>query len=360
MPSPIIAKALEPGGTIAFISPSARLVDALPDVMTRATNVLLERGYKVKTLFTPDADIQSSITNRIAEIRTAFSDPTVSAIICVIGGPTFTELLPALTGDKELHALIRENPKIVVGYSDITGLHWFLYAYAGLRTFYGPGAIPELGDVGSVDDESTPLAFCAKHLFRAIESQVPIGDIPRSPFYAPTLPPFFQNPSSTERAALAPAPAWTWLRPGKAQGRLFGGCLTVIARLNAVRSIVPDWRGRIVFVETALGEVEASGTPLARVRAGFADLIAAGVFEEAAGLVVGRPFGYNSAETRRKYAGVIKGLLCEGRLATKNSFPILFNVDIGHTTPMVTLPFDALAELDSENDRFRVLESGVA
>lgn len=360
MPSPVIAKALEPGATIAFISPSARLVDAMPEVMTRATNVLVNRGYKVKTLFNADAGIQSSITNRLSEIRTAFLDPTVSAIICTIGGPSFTELLPDLIADTELHAHIRANPKIVVGYSDISGLHWFLYAYTGLRTFYGPGAIPELGDVGSVDDEGTPLAFCAKHLFRAIESREPLGDIPRSPFYAPKLASFFKEPASTARPALVPAPEWTWLRPGKARGRLFGGCLTVIARLHGVPSIVPDWRGRIVFVETALGEIEGTGNPLHRVQAGFADLIAAGVFEEAAGLVVGRAFGYNSAKDREKYAGAIKGLLCEGRLAAKNPFPILFNVDIGHTTPMVTLPFDALAELDSENDRFAVLEPGVA
>lgn len=74
MPSPVIAKALEPGATITFISPSARLADAFPDVMTRATNVLQSRGYKVKTLFTPDAAIQSSIENRVSEIRTAFLD----------------------------------------------------------------------------------------------------------------------------------------------------------------------------------------------------------------------------------------------------------------------------------------------
>lgn len=360
MPSTIIAKALQPGDTIAFISPSARLVDHMPDVMARATNVLANRGYKVKTLYKPDAGIQSSISNRVSEIREAFFDPTVTAVICVIGGPAFTELLPALIADTELHAHIRANPKIVVGYSDISGLHWFLHAYTGLRTFYGPGAIPELGDVGSVDDESTPLSFCDKHLFRAIGSREPLGDIPRSPSYAPAMARFFKEPASTERGALAPAPAWTWLRPGKAQGRLFGGCLTVIARLHAFPSVVPDWRGRIVFVETALGEVEGSGNPLARVRAGFADLIAAGVFEEAAGLVVGRPFGYNSEEDRETYAGVIKGLLCEGRLAAKNPFPILMNVDIGHTTPMVTLPFDALAELDSDKDRFAVLEAGVA
>ncbi|KAG8406429.1 hypothetical protein J3458_021260 [Metarhizium acridum] len=71
----------------------------------------------------------------------------------------------------ELHRIIRANPKIVVGYSGITGLHWFLHAVTGLRTFYGRGAIPELCESRAADEEeyaASSLAFCVKHLFRAI------------------------------------------------------------------------------------------------------------------------------------------------------------------------------------------------
>lgn len=326
--------------------------------MTRASAVLKARGYNVRTFFTQDTGIQSSITNRLSEIRAAFSDTSIAAIICTIGGTTFTELIPALIADTELHAAIRANPKVVVGYSDISGLHWFLHALTGLRTFYGPGAIPELGEAGSVDDEASPLAFCERNLFRAIASREPIGEIPRSLTYAPRGPEFFREPSSTKPAAVAPTPPWTWLRHGKGRGRLFGGCLTVIARLQGVRAITPDWRGRIVFVETATADDDNAGNPLNRVQAALADLIAGGVFEDATGLVVGRPFGYDSEDQRREYADVIRGLFCEGRLAEKG-FPILFGVDIGHTTPMVTLPYDALAELDSERDSFAVVEAGV-
>ncbi|KAK7421114.1 hypothetical protein QQZ08_010118 [Neonectria magnoliae] len=357
--APLIPKALQPGDTIAFISPSARLNDQLPAVMQRATAVLSARGYRVRAFFNQDSGVQSGISNRLSEIRAAFSDPSIAAIICTIGGNTFTELLPALIADTELHGIIRANPKIVVGYSDISGLHWFLHTVVGLRTFYGPGAIPELGEANSADDENTPLAFCVKHLFRAIATREPLGDIARSPTYSPILAKFFtKDPASTEAPPLAKTSAWRWLRPGKAEGRLFGGCLTVVARLNGVRAIVPDWTGRIVFLETAIADDMVSGNLLARVRAAFADLIAAGVFDKAAGLVVGRPFGYDSEEAKDEYAGVIKELLCEGPLA-KNTFPILFNIDIGHTVPMVTLPIDALAVLDSENDRFAVIESGV-
>ncbi|KAL1853954.1 hypothetical protein Daus18300_011621 [Diaporthe australafricana] len=357
MPTPVTPPALKPGATVAFISPSARLNERLPAVLSRATAVLSDQGYNVRIIFTPDTGIQSSITNRHAEIRSAFLDPSISAVICTIGGETFTQVLPTLIADEELCTHIRKNPKVVVGSSDMTGLHWFLYGLTGLRTFYGPSAIPELGTADSIDDEGSPLSFCVKSLFAAIAKPEPLGDIPCSPVYAPKAPAFFRDRNSVEVQEVVPAPKWEWIRPGKAQGRLFGGCLTVVVRLNGIRAIAPDWRGRIVFLETSAGE----SRDLDLVRVGVADLIAQGVFEEAAGLVIGRPYGYDSEERLEKYAGVFKTLLCEGRLAgNKNQFPILFNVDIGHTTPMVTLPFDVLAELDSESDRFAILESGVA
>lgn len=361
MPSPIVPPALQPGQTIAFVSPSARLNNILPTALSRAKDLFTAEGYHVRELFTPDTGIQSSITNRLSELRTAFTDPSISAVVCTIGGPSFNELLPALLADKDLQAAIRANPKVVVGYSDITGLHWFLHATTGLRTFYGPCPFPELcepraGEEG--DHTDSALGFCTRHLLRAITDPAPIGDVARSPTYAPYPAVVFKEPESLARPRLAPTGGWTWLRPGRAQGRLFGGCLTVMARLGGVRGVVPDWRGRIVFFETAMGDDDVSGNPLGRVRAGVADLIAQGVFDDAAGLVVGRPFGYDSPKARAQYAGVIKELLCEGRLAEKK-FPILFNVDIGHTTPMVTLPFDALAVLDSEKDQFAILDSAL-
>ena len=357
MPSPVLAPALQPGATIAFVSLSARLNDVFPAAVSRASALLSSRGYEVRVLFNqPDSGIQSSISNRLAEFRAALLDPRVTAVICTIGGETFTELLPALVADTALHAAVRAHPKIVVGYSDMTGLHWFLHAMTGLRSFYGPSAIPELGTADPPDDAGSPRAFCLGSLLDVVARPRPLGDVPRSPTYAPALPDFFREPASAQVQNLGPAPAWRWLRGGAGRGRLFGGCLTTVARLNGVRAVAPDWRGRIVFLETAVRKGEALG----ELRTAFADLVAQGVFDEAAGLVVGRPSGYETGEALDRYAGVITELLCEGRLAeAENQFPILFNVDIGHTTPMVTLPYDALAALDSDSDRFTLLEAGV-
>lgn len=363
MPSPILPRPLAAGATIAFISPSSRINIELTPAMARATALLRERGFQVREIFTPDSGIQSSISNRLSELRSAFSDPSIAAIICTTGGHSLTELLPGLLADTELRGTIRADPKIVVGYSDITALHWYLYAVAGLRTFYGPGAIPELCEHRAVDEETymeSPLRFCVENLFRAIMNPEPIGAVPRSLKYAPEPARVYSDPSSIDPPLLAPTPPWVWLRPGRARGRLFGGCLTVMARLGAIPALVPNWHGRIVFFETALNDTFVAGNPLHVVRAGIADLVAQGVFDGAAGLVVGRPFGYDSAGARDAYAGVVRELLCEGRLAENgNAFPILFGVDFGHTTPMVTLPFDLLAVLDSDRDQFAVIEPAV-
>lgn len=357
MRPPTNPPSLKPGATIAFVSLSSRINDKFPAVLSRARSLFQDRGYKVCIFDTQDDDIQSSITNRHTEIRTVFFDDEISAILCTIGGLTFTEILPLLIADLGLQIHIRLNPKIVVGSSDMTGLHWFLNTKTGLRTFYGPSAIPELGTVDIPGDEMSPLTFCISNLFNAIASSEPIGDIPRSPIYSPQAPAFFRDPESVETQVVAPAPAWKWLRRGKAQGQLFGGCLGVMARLNGILAIRPNWRGRIVFLETSFEESK----DLPVVQRAVADLIAQGVFEEAAGLVIGRPVGYDSEEKLEEYAGVFKALLCEGRYASDgNQFPILMNVDIGHTTPMVTLPYDILAELDAEQDRFTILESAVA
>ncbi|KAH0422328.1 LD-carboxypeptidase [Colletotrichum camelliae] len=398
MPPTILPKALPPNAKIAFVSPSSRINNLIPIAVARSTALLESLGYSVTTFFInegEDADLVSNdgepmaacIRNRLAELRAAFSDPAIDAVFCTIGGSTMTELIPDLVQDMELHELVKRNPKVVVGYSDITVLHWSLHALTGLRTFYGPCPVSELGEAvrstpASIaafpdgeklystevtDDDGYLQDFHLANLLAATSHpDRPLGPVPRSRVYAPLLPPYFLSSSSPPVATASaprhvlPSPAWTWLRPGRADGRLFGGCLTVVARIQGIPQISPDWNGRILFLESAMAESDLTkGNPLGKVRQAVADLAARGVFDEIAGLVIGRPYGYDSARDRAEYAAVFKGLLCHGRLAGRK-LPILMNVDFGHTAPMVTLPMDAAAVLDSDKDEFAVTEAAVA
>ncbi|KAI3548552.1 LD-carboxypeptidase [Colletotrichum filicis] len=397
-PPPLIPKSLPPNAKIALISPSFRVNTLIPTALARAQTLLSSLGYTITTIFQPDGEdldpvlsagepIPAGIRNRLAELRAAFADPTVDMVLCTVGGSTATELIPYLVADVDLQNLIRENPKIFVGYSDITVLHWCLRALTGLRTFYGPCAVSELGEavtssgasVSSFDfsqehtennkteDDGYLQDFHLAHLLQVLSTPIttttPIP-IPRSTYYAPITCPYFLSPStrtSTTPRTLLPSPSWIWLRRApRTQGRLFGGCLTVVARIQGIAHISPSWKDKIMFLESATAEADMTkGNPLARIRSAFADLAARGVFDEIAGLVVGRAYGYNTEQERAEYAAVIQGLLCKGRLGASTSFPILMNVDIGHTAPIVTLPMDALAVLDSEKDEFSIAEAVV-
>ncbi|KXH26865.1 LD-carboxypeptidase, partial [Colletotrichum nymphaeae SA-01] len=239
-PPPLIPKSLPPNAKIALISPSFRVNTLVPTALARAQTLLSSLGYAVTTIFQPDGEdldpvltagepIPAGIRNRLAELRAAFADPTVDMVLCTVGGSTATELIPYLVADVELQRLIKENPKIFVGYSDITVLHWSLRALTGLRTFYGPCAVSELGEavtstpasVSSFDfsqeytesnkteDDGYLQDFHLAHLLQTLSTPTPTTTpipIPRSTYYAPITCPYFLSPSTrtstTPRALL--------------------------------------------------------------------------------------------------------------------------------------------------------------
>ena len=365
-PTTVLPKALKPGGTIAFISPSARLNESFAAPTARAKAALENKGFSVKVFWTHEdpetTTVQQHINHRKQEILAAFSDKEVDAIICTIGGLTCSELVPHFVTDAAALQVLRDNPKIFIGYSDITTLHWLLHRYTGLRTFYGPTAVAELGEFPK------PMDFTMDNLIRTIvhdpstgTAPQPIGPVPRSKEYAPMLPHYFlQSDTTSEKPSeYAPSPPWYWLRGGKVtNARIFGGCISLVQRLQGVRSIVPDWKGRVLFLEASFGDQFSEGRSLGRTRQQLADLVAQGVLDEISGVVFGRFSGYTTDEQRDSAARLVKEMFVENDAVTKD-FPILMNVDIGHTSPILTIPMDALVSLDSEKDEFLILEAGV-
>jgi muramoyltetrapeptide carboxypeptidase LdcA involved in peptidoglycan recycling len=172
MTVPIVPQALQPRDTIAFISPSSRLNRVFPTRIYRAKEALEKLGYRVKIFFneTPTKSFHESVLLRCSEIHNAFQDPEVKAIICAIGGLSANELLPYLD-----YALIKANPKIFCGYSDITLLHHAIFTQTGLQTFYGPAAVTQFGEFPK------PLDFTLSHFLKVVQvTDRPIGPLPRS------------------------------------------------------------------------------------------------------------------------------------------------------------------------------------
>ncbi|CAF9942367.1 MAG: hypothetical protein ALECFALPRED_009716 [Alectoria fallacina] len=334
--------ALRRGDTVAFISPSARLNHIFPAPLNRAKSHLVRLGYHDKLMLNHSEPLtfRHSILPRYEEIRSAFADPSINAIICTVGGSHANELLPYLD-----YELIRMNPKIFCGYSDITVLHHALFTQASLRTFYGPAAGTELGDYPQ------PLQFAIEHLLYVLQDSVgkPIGPVPRSLEWAAKLPDI--GTDSQRPREQSPSPGWTWLRPGKAIGHIFGGCLPFILHLAGPKSW-PHYRDRILLLENPMGEKMEDPFSLTSTRAKIADPVNLEVFEQSNGAIVGRPYAFDE-EMRDEFAQLVKDQ-CYG---TNLLFPL--NVDVGHTDPLLTVPVNAMVGLDSEKDEFIILEAGV-
>lgn len=338
-------RALCQGDTIAIISPSGRLNDIFPNRVARGKEFLEQLGYQVKIVFnvpTP-TDHWQRILHRCEEIHSVFADSSIKAIFCTIGGLSANELLPHLDYD-----LIKANPKIFCGYSDITLFHSAFFTQASLRTFYGPALIPTLGEY------PRPFQFAIDHFLHVLRDSVdkPIGPIPRSPAWTQEFLDWGDSSIETSRPRHTnPALPWKWLRPGKTTGRIFGGCLPSILQLTGTKYL-PDFRDRILLLETP--EFEAAGTPvpLEYARSWMADLVLAGIIGSVSGIVLGRPYSYDD-KMRQEFEQMVVEQ-CYG-----TEFPILANVDVGHTDPILTLPLNALATLDSDADEFTIIEAAV-
>jgi muramoyltetrapeptide carboxypeptidase len=341
----ITPAALRKGDTIAFISPSSRVNTLFSRRIREATSFFQDYGFKIKIIYneTLPSDHLSAIQLRCSELHSAFSDPDVKAILCTIGGLSANELLPHLDYD-----LIRKNPKIFCGYSDITILHHALFTQCGLRTFYGPAVIPEFGEA------SGPIEFTAEHFFKMVMKRAEKQSIPRSATHTMEFKNWLSKEENDKPRALIPAPQWKWLKSGRVKGRLFGGCLPSLVQLYGTKCL-PNYTGRILLLE--LPEGDGPGTPfsLDAAQSAMADLRNAGVLEKAAGMVVGRPYMYDEKMTaafERMIVNQSYGL----------DIPILANVDTGHSDPMLTLPLDAMVALDSEaeeHEQFVVSEEVV-
>lgn len=332
---------LQSGDTIALVSPSGRLNKLFSTRVSRAKQYITNQGFQVEEIFTSlSPDFLESIKQRCEELHSAFRDPEIKAIVCTIGGLSANELLPHLDYD-----LIKSNPKIFCGYSDITLLHNAFYLYAGLRTFYGPAAITQFGEAPE------PIEFVTTNFFNTLVSSKaspPPIEVPRSLRWTKEHLDWFSEESNTRARKTLPSPPWKWLRAGTARGPLLGGCLPSLVQLCGTKYL-PDYTGAILLLETPEGMKEGTPFPLEFARSSMADLRNSGVLEKVAGIVMGRPYMYDEEMTEGFEKMVVEQ--CYGL-----DFPILANLDIGHSDPILTLPLGAMVSLESVEGRFVIEE----
>ncbi|OGZ71287.1 MAG: hypothetical protein A2904_02170 [Candidatus Staskawiczbacteria bacterium RIFCSPLOWO2_01_FULL_33_9] len=265
----------------------------------------------------------------------AFTNEEIKAIICSIGGNTINKTLKYLDFEK-----IKENPKIFIGYSDISVLHYALNKKSSLSTFYGPCAMTQFGEY------PMPLEYTLKYFNKAIvEGQ--IGVVKASERWTDEILDWSQKKDLERARELKKNKGFEWLRKGKSEGEIIGGCLPSICNILGTE-YWPDHNNKILFIEIPEAQQFDKGEPLAEVDALLCNLEIAGIFKQIRGLIIGRPFRYNEEEIKK-----FKEIILDN--TKEYTFPILYGVDIGHTDPQLTIPLEAKVKLDSEENLFEFI-----
>jgi muramoyltetrapeptide carboxypeptidase len=328
---------LRPGDTIGIVSPSWGGAGAYPPRVERGIRAIQELGFQAR--LAPHAlgqagYVSDTPVNRAADINGLFADPQVRAILAAIGGDHSCHLLPLLDFD-----LIRANPKIFMGFSDITVLNVAIWQRTGLVTFNGPALLTDFGENPAMQDYTREI------FLRTVTRAAPPGLIQASAYWTEASQNWAEDKDLQPRH-LRPSAGWTWLKPGRAEGRLIGGCIESLQHLRGT-SFWPDWHGAVWFFETS----EDKPTP-EDVDSMLMDYQNMGILDQLAGLLVGRPMRYNPAEKEALRQVVLE--------RTRGySFPVVTDMDFGHTSPQLTLPLGCLARIDSENKVVEILESAV-
>lgn len=256
----------------------------------------------------------SSVEKRAADINQAFADKTVKAVLTVIGGFNSNEILKYIDYES-----IKQNPKIFMGFSDITALHAAIYAKTGLITYYGP----HYSSLGM-------LKGCEYTLENAVKALFQTGTTELLPSKEWSDDPWFLNQENRE---FIQNDGWWHIQKGTASGIIIGGNLCTFI-LNADTPYGPCFeKDTILFIED-----DASSDAVTFAR-NLQALINREDFKNVKGLVIGR-FQKGSEISREKLEFILN------KQELKN-MPIIANIDMGHTTPIATIPLGGTAKIEN-------------
>ncbi|MBM2816825.1 MAG: muramoyltetrapeptide carboxypeptidase [Ignavibacteria bacterium] len=311
----IFPEALKKGDTIGVIAPGTAVTD--PDDIGRAEEVLSYFGLKMKLgkyVSSGNGYKTRPIAQRLDDIHSFFEDKNISGIFCIRGGYGCGRLL-----DKIDYELIRNNPKVFLGYSDITAMHLAINKFSGLATFHGPVML------------SAFTQFTADNMHRAIFSAQPMGML--------NNPDFKSNLRSSYPVRK--------IKGGKASGVLIGGNLSLIASLMGTPYQI-EAKDKILFLEDVSEEPFRIDRMLNQLRLG-------GIFNEVKGIVFGR---CADCETKSSVWDLSLGEVLDSYFSVLD-IPVIYGLMIGHTQDQLTLPIGVRAELDADAGTLFIAEQGV-
>lgn len=308
---------LKAGDKLALVAPGSYISDEeLQDAIKILNQLGFETTYSDKILL-QSGYFAGTDKDRADDLMEKFSDKSIRGIVCARGGYGCSRILPMLDYD-----VIRSNPKVLIGYSDITALLYGIYQKSGLITFHGPVATSTFNDY-SVDNFKRVLINPEQsHLFLNSTS----GDD--------------ENVYGVKSIV-----------KGKGKGRLVGGNLSIMVSLIGTEYDV-DYSNRIIFIE------EIGEEPY-RIDRMLTQMIQTGKFNNAAAVMMGI---FRKCEVKKESDLTAKSFtlmeVLEDRLG-KLKIPVVYGMSFGHVKNKFTIPFGALAALDADKQTFTLLEKAV-
>ncbi len=275
-------RALRPGDRIAAISLSRGWPSVFPRAYQDGKRQLQETfGVEVVESRHALADVDWLAQHpeaRAADLMEVLSDPAIQGVVSTIGGDDSIRMLPFLD-----YSVIRENPKVFLGYSDSTVTH-FAFLKAGVISFYGPSLMAGFDENGGL---STYMTESVRRVLFAPSPSMLIS--PNSAGWTIESWEWANQDRNAMRRKLRPCSGWKWLQgSGRHRGHLIGGCLEVVDWLRGTM-VWPEpekWRNSILFLETS--EDQPSPTLVTYM---LRSLVATGALNEVRGILYGRPYG---------------------------------------------------------------------
>lgn len=304
---------LRSGDVIGIVSPAS--TPSTPEKIDKGVRYLEGLGYRTKVgrhAMAQHGYLAGSDAQRAEDLNDMLRDVSVKAVFAVRGGYGTPRLLHLVD-----YAAVRRNPKIVVGYSDITALQLALYKKCGLVTFSGPMVGVEMWD--SIDP------FTEENFWRLLTSRTKAGNL--------------RNPDD-ER--------FETRNGGKARGVLLGGNFSLLMSLVGT-PYLPTLRKSLLVLE----DVDESPHRVDRM---ITQLFLAGILNQLGGLILGKFTDCVPSDPSKPHLTVEEVL--EETLG-RVTCPVLANLHYGHIPRKLTLPFGVQASIDSRAGRFTLLEGAV-
>lgn len=302
----------------------------------------LENDFGLEVVAMPNAlkgldFVYNNPQARAKDLMDAFKDKSIKAIFCAIGGDDTIRLLPYID-----YEVIKNNPKIFMGYSDTTVNHFMMYK-AGLVSFYGPTIMCEFGEYVKMFD------YTKEAIVNILFNDSNNYEIKSSKYWSKDFVSWKEENINIAKKMLPEEHGYEILQGnGIITGSLLGGCIDVFPMCigTEIWPTIEEWKDKILLIETS--EEKMAPEYLTYY---LRNLGAQGIFDVIKGIIVGKP---QEEKYYEEYKYVYQKVLKE---YNKTTLPVLYNVNIGHAFPTGILPLGTKVEINLNEKKIKLLES---